>query len=577
MKIRQPVLCFIAFFLALALIGCGSKNLATTTATPQTFVSNTQTITASPQPGNTATPTLDLTAYDLTHPAPAPTGTPFVDADGNVTWHPEQVLISWSEYGNDGNDYHAEPFTLYWDGELFLHGNVDENDIPYALQLSPTEVCKLLNTVNASGFFEETDNYRFHFGGLGGDTIAINAWKTRRSSVEMLSSAIVGASYYATLFCRDCPVPSEGTIIQPGLANIYSLLKTYRPKNLPKAPAKEVLVQVNETEREINSEWRLKSMPMEQFLQLMRECYKDGTCSEGKIFRGDFAQEIMEKIGNAEVFEDKEFFGSFSISYLPKAPDVPPDATLTCNTKVASYPILPLNKDNKFWYYAPGGQWGAERIEGENKIRVVNTSGYEKFYSYDAAFFRQSSIQFYPRYWSADDQFFYVNILPGDYKPNVSLENSIGLQQIDVKNEKIKYLFLGTKGETFAYQFSTDGKNVAYVRQGDHPIKLVVANTVSGEEHAVSLTRPDGTPYTSAGTLLWAYDSIFLAASYAENGTEKTDILATNPNNLALRVLYTANTLMKLREYSSAYICPIQAGGDDNCPINLNMETGEVK
>jgi hypothetical protein len=83
--------------------------------------------------------------------------------------------------------------------------------------------------------------------------------------------------------------------------------------------------------------------------------------------------------------------------------------------------------------------------------------------------------------------------------------------------------------------------------------------------------------------VLWDYhdDNIVLAASYTENGSEKTDILASNPNNLALRVLYTANTLMKLREdglsYSSASICPILADGNSNCLINLNTETGEVK
>ncbi|MGC1377561.1 MAG: hypothetical protein WA821_15110, partial [Anaerolineales bacterium] len=515
-------------------------------------------------------------------------GTPVVDTDGNVTWHPQKVLVTSSDGGGDGYYYYQNHFTLFWNGTLLLPGNYDSNGNPYFVQLSNDEICKILNTANASGFFEEPNYYVFRFQGASGSGITINGWKSNSSAAELLDWGISGAPYYNPLFCSDCSIPTEKTIIQPGLANMYYFLKNYHPSNPQKVPVKEIILDVNpeHSENEAITEWPLKSISLDQFMQLVKECNENSACSEkGMKFSGAIAQEIMEKIGNSQVFKS-DFLGApliFSIDYRPQAPDLPADATLTCNTKTEPYAILPLNKDNKFWYYAPGGRWGAEVVAGQNKIRVVNTSGYEKFYGYDPAFFGQTSIQFYPRYWSEDGQFFYVNILRGDYTPNTSLDNSIGLEQIDVKNEKIKYLFLGKQGQKFAYQLSKDGKKLAYIRQGDNPLKLVVMDIASGEEHAVSLTMPDGSLYTSAGTLIWSSKGgkIYMTTTYEENGQPKTNILVAGTDNLALRILYKADKLMKLRasytSFQAAEICDMQAVADDICKNYLDAETDEVK
>lgn len=593
-KVGQVDICAIVFFMMLLLAGCVT---AQPTPKPDTPISITMTpkvmaapsLTASPQPSTTqktqsATPAFDWTAEALTNPPPTPTRTPVVDADGNVTWHPQEKLISWSDGGGDGVYYYYNNFTLFWDGSLFLPGNTNEQGIPYAIQLSHDEVCKLLNTVDASGFFGEPSYYNFPFDGLGGSDISVNAWKSNQSGSQILASAISGDPYFDMLFCRNCPIPSEGTIIQPGLANMYYFLRGYHPPSSQKVPLKEILVQVNESMYDVNSEWSLTSMTLNQFEQAIKNCREEPTCySEGMAFEGDVAKEIMEKIGNANVFKSDLWGVPISITYGPKAPNLPPDYTITCNTKSSHYPLLPLNHQNKFWYYASNGKWGAEVIASQNKIRVVNITGYEKFYQYDAAFFGQVAIQVYPRFWSKDGQFFYVNILPGDYIPNVSLVNSIGLQQIDVKNEKIKYVFLGTQGQTFAYELSTDGKKLAYIRQGDHPLKLVVQDLYTGEERSVSLTMPSGIPYTSAGTIIWSPDDkkLFIAASYEENGQQKGHILTSYTTNLAdIRVIYNADKSIKLRpDYGSANanICDLQTDGDTNCLIDLYFETEKIE
>lgn len=587
MKIKY----FALVFAVLGLAGCGTNQLTvqpTLQATTVSAATLTPTLIAPAQPTTSASPTFDLTAEALTNPPPTPTGTPVVDADGNVTWHPQKVLVASSDGGGDGYYYYQNHFTLFWNGTLLLPGNYDSNGDPYFVQLSNDEICKILNTANASGFFEEPNYYLFRFQGASGSGIIINGWKSNSSAAELLSRAISGYPYYDPLFCSDCSIPTEKTIIQPGLANMYYFLQNYQPSNPQKVPVKEIIIDVNPEhgEDEAITEWPLNSISLDRFMQYFKECNENSACRErGLTFNGTIAQEIMEKIGNSQVFKS-EFLGApfiFSIGYKPQAPGVSPDATLTCNTKTEPYAIIPFNKNNKFWYYAPGGRSGAEVVAGQNKIRVVNTSGYEKFYGYDPAFFGQTSIQFYPRYWSEDGQFFYVNILRGDYTPNTSLDNSIGLEQIDVKNEKIKYLFLGSEGQKFAYQLSKDGKKVAYIRQGDTPLELVVFDTYSGEQKSVSLTMPSGSPYTSAGTLVWSSKGgkIYMAATYEENGQPKTDILGMDIGNLTLRILYKAGKLMKLRasytSFEAAEICDMQAAADDNCKNYLDAETNEVK
>ena len=535
-----------------------------------------------------AKPTLSPSQTPLPPPTDSPTETPIVDANGNVTWHPQKVLISWDESPNDGNSAYTNPdFVLYWDGTLLQpsYDSSGNSTGPSIAKLSQDEICKVLNTVEASGFFEEPNDYSFPFAGGWGSYIGVNSWKSNWSGAQQLYSAIRGEPYYNVLFCRNCPIPSEETIIRPALANTYYLLQNYLAKNSHLAEIKKWHVSFYSSDDKPNQVWPLTSISFEQFLE---KCHGDVCLDTGVDIDGDIAKEFLQKIQQDQPYpwELSSNYNSIKMyvqDIWPSGPDVPADATLTCNTKTGYYPLLPLNPNNKFWYYAPGGQWGAEVVANENKIRVVNTSGYEKFYSYDAAFFGQPSIQFYPRYWSEDGQFFYVNILPGEFKPNVSLVNSIGLEQIDVQNEKIKYLFLGTKGETFAYEFSTDRESVAYIRQGDDPLKLVIVNTVSGEEHAVRLTRPDGTPYTSAGTLIWSAkdDAIYLAANYTENGTAKTDILGIHPAKLAdLHILYAADKLITISKdeasSSTASICYLETGTNRSC-LDLDIETGEVK
>ena len=144
--IRQPFIYFAALLLALVLVGCGSKPVTSMPlpATPKPTA--TPSLTASPQPP-TETPTPDYgltqTARALTNPPPTPTGTPIVNADGNVTWHPQKELVTSTDGGGDGYYYYQNHFTLFWNGTLLLPGNYDSKGNPYFIQLSNEEICIL--------------------------------------------------------------------------------------------------------------------------------------------------------------------------------------------------------------------------------------------------------------------------------------------------------------------------------------------------------------------------------------------------------------------------------------------------
>ena len=595
-KTIHPLMLFCAAALfGLILAGCAATPQPTSTISrPVTTLTATVAPSATdlPQPTNSPTPDYTLTwaAYDLANPSSTPTGTPVMDATGNVTWHPQQELISFYELGGDGSSYYQQNFALYWDGTLMQPSN-NKLGAPYISKLSHDEICKLLNTAQKSGFFgkDEPAYDSFPFSGAEIEAVSINGWESKQSGAQILSPAIAGHPYYDNWFCRNCPIPSKETIIRPALTNMYFLLSHYRPQSRQIAPVEKLHVTFTQPEKKATPQvWPLKSISM---AQLWKDCNKDYDCTDsGMVVEGEIAREIMQKFKSGQVLSESIFsyypYTGTRITYeavWPDVPDVPADATLTCNVNTATYPLLPLNPQNQFWYYAPGGQWAAERVEPENRIRVVNTSGYEKFYQYDAQSFGQPAIQIYPRYWSADGQFFYVNILPKDYKPNVSLVNSIGLQKIDVKNEKVSYVFIGTQKESFSFSFSRDGKQIAYIRQGEQPLKLVVVDASSGEEKSAFISNPSmpTNKYVTVGSIVWSdnHDKFYLVATNEQDGKHKTDIFVVDPTDPAkMQIVYTADSELKLIDTGSySSICPLITDDDPFCQPTLDLETGKIQ
>jgi hypothetical protein len=344
------------------------------------------------------------------------------------------------------------------------------------------------------------------------------------------------------------------------------------------------------------------------FTELWELCGETPGCYEqGMIINGEVAREIWEKQPEGIFtvsFNSVEY--AARLSYRPlwpyetsdsygyrlrfEPPTAPADYTLTCDLNGPASPILPLDDDRRFWAYSLSGDWGAEIVEEAGQtdaVRVVDIDGSERIYHYDPGIFGQQAIQVYPRTWTRDGRFLLVNILPDGYI-STPFVDSIGLQRIDVQEGTVSYIFIGPEGQQFAYSISPDGSQVAYIRQGDSPLRLVVKDIASGEEASAALVdvaSPNGT-YLRAGSIVWSPDgnSIYLAASFADAaGTPPVgQILRIDVNNLPdMRVIFADDEEILLRKWGyhhdQADICPITADTETNCNDYLDLETGEVQ
>lgn len=562
-----------------------------------------------------AKPTLFPT---LTHKPPTPTiisetkvptltltPSPVIDSQGNITWHPQKVLIADEIGGGDGVGFDYPPeFVLLWDGTLLQPSEMRMGQ-PYVSHLDQTEICKILNTIDASGFLDETGRYDFPFDGLGSQYITVNAWKSNSSGSQVFTYALSGAPYYDGLFCRNCPVPSEDTIIRPGLANVYFFLKNYVSETREVAPVEKIKAYIWPVDQEPTDSWPITSISLSEF---SRKCNESYCYDVGMILDGEIAQEFIEKIRSSQVFVNDSIMKSqpFRIVYRalwPYEPSImyysPLDETpisdpssnfqLACTPENGYFPLLPLSKDNKFWIYAPDGKWGAEVVDepGQlSKIRVVNKMGYEKLYQYDPLLFSQTSLKVFPRFWTEDGEYFFVNILPGEFDyTKTPFVNSIGLQRISISDGKVSFMFAGVDGQEYAYAMSEDGRQIVYIRQGDYPLRVTIKDTYYGNESTTTLSLPvNGVgEYVGAGTITWSVDkkTVYVAALYSENNSEIGYLIAIDVLNPAKQaIVYEKSTQFKLNQFTfhdrDAGICEPDADIETYCSIRLNLEDGTV-
>ena len=490
-------------------------------------------------------------------------------------------------------------FKLLWDGTLLQPGK-GYDSAPYISHLNNNEVCKLLNSVEKSGFFEDKGYYNMPFAGAGGSNISVNAWKSNNSGAEGFYGAVEGYPYFDPMYCRNCPIPSEETIIGPPLANTYYLLKNYIPANRSIAQTGKLLVHFIATDGP-GTPWPVKFYSIDHIFDQFP------AAEQIVVLEGQPANEIVAKIKNWSTYTDSTGKNFYQVFYRPVWPSehvdifpeintpvptpasVPPDYTMSCNTKGDTYPLLPLDPNNKFWYYAPNGNWAAEVIkpnpDAAPKIRLVNKYGYSHIYSYDPALFGQTTVMAFPRYWSQDNRFFYVNILPGDYQTNTTLENSIALEQIDAANQKVKYVFIGTNSkQLFAYDLSHNGEMAAYIDQRDNPLRIVFEDLASGEQRSAIIADMNSTPvhYIAAGTIVWSTDghTIYVAATYQENGQNKSHILSIDAiNPVITNIVFSSETEVKLQYgYGQYYagICSITADLETYCYTRIDLNTGKI-
>ena len=163
----RRILLFIAT-IALTLNSCG---IAVTEQSQQMIVMSPTKPKSSPTaPPKPPTPTI---VYDTKIPTLTLTPNPVIDSKGNITWHPKEILIAYEVGGGDGVGFDYPPeFVLLWDGTLLQPGSTQFGQ-PYISRLDQTEICKILKTIDSSGFFEEPRFYNFPFDGFGSQYITV--------------------------------------------------------------------------------------------------------------------------------------------------------------------------------------------------------------------------------------------------------------------------------------------------------------------------------------------------------------------------------------------------------------------
>jgi hypothetical protein len=151
---------------------------------------------------------------------------------------------------------------------------------------------------------------------------------------------------------------------------------------------------------------------------------------------------------------------------------------------------------------------------------------------------------------------------------------------------KVNYLFVGTEGQQYAYTISENGGLVAYIRQGDDPLKLTIKDIFSGKEKTVTLLPPKNGAgsYVEAGTLTWSVDesTLYLSATYRENGVDSGRLLAVDVANPAnQKIVYERSAPFRLNQSSYhdwyASICPLKYDLESYCPTQLNLADGTIQ
>jgi hypothetical protein len=119
-------------------------------------------------------------------------------------------------------------FVLYASGELILQQCQGNQCGLFSQQLETGEVCRLLNRIDQSGFFDY-DPASYQPPESGGPSIAIqvNAWRSKAVDLDQLDQWIADPGWFARQQqCKQCPA---GPQILPALLNTYDLLSRYQP------------------------------------------------------------------------------------------------------------------------------------------------------------------------------------------------------------------------------------------------------------------------------------------------------------------------------------------------------------
>lgn len=260
---------------------------------------------------------------------------------------------------------------------------------------------------------------------------------------------------------------------------------------------------------------------------------------------------------------------------------VPTDYQITCKESDGIYPFVPVEQEANYVIFSSSGR-RAIGILNQNSANVLSAvykiDGSQQHFAYDPKSFGADVLTVIPRLWAKDNQYVYLTLYPD----NVNIQpfhEAIALQQIDTNTGQTLYLFQGQANDFYSYALSNTGSRLAYIRQNQRPLELVLVDLTTGNKNKLTIESPNVTAdrYKMAGRLQFNFsiNKLLFSAIYEDQGSMKTTFFMVdllNPSKLYVLDERPGAYKIKYMNYENdsprwMEICKINAGltGDDYC------------
>lgn len=259
---------------------------------------------------------------------------------------------------------------------------------------------------------------------------------------------------------------------------------------------------------------------------------------------------------------------------------VPADYQITCKKSDGTYPLVPVDPEAKYVIFSGSGR-RAVGILNQNstdvQTAIYKIDGSRQYINYDHKSFDTNALIVVPRLWAKDNQFVYLSLYPNDVELQ-PFHEAIALQQIDTNTGQAQYLFQGQADDFYSYELSNTGSRLAYIRQDQNPLELVIVDLATDNETKIIIESSDvpAENYKMAGSLQFNFelDKLFFSAISGEDFSQTTFFMVDLLNPTKLYSIDQRPGAYKLRRinYSSDQprwieICRINKGltEDDYC------------
>ena len=274
-------------------------------------------------------------------------------------WISEPILVELNTWGGDGCCGIPTPplLILYSDGRLFQSTFVEMNGEyriqVFLRQLSQSEVCAFLNTIDQFGFFDyDPSTYRspdsdyMPIDGAPHYVINVNAWRKKNITPYALGSYI----YSEATWSEDCPECPSLPPIPPSLRNTYNLLENYPIEGAEIYNPDQIAILIERFDSEINTvEWPLSNPKLSELFT--RASHNAAATGQELVLTDEEANLVFEAVNHSIDIYDGYLFNegqqTYKLYVRPLLPFEAPADQYAIRSQIPSQgfenPSLPLS------------------------------------------------------------------------------------------------------------------------------------------------------------------------------------------------------------------------------------------